>query len=87
MGLKGREGSENEPVQNKGPRGRKFEGHYVFVEGVQRFPYAPCMVYLPTFGIRTFMVNVGKYSLHGACGIHNDTYGILFSNLDVYYNW
>jgi hypothetical protein len=35
------------------------------------FPYAPCIVYLPTFGYIWAIcgVNVGKYSIHGAYGI------------------
>ena len=28
------------------------------------------MVYLSTFGLSLFMVNVGKYSIHGAYGIY-----------------
>ena len=34
------------------------------------FPYAPCIVYLPTFGYIWAIcgVNVGKYSIHGAYG-------------------
>ena len=32
-------------------------------------PYAPCMIYLPTFTVyRKFEPNVGKYSIHGAFG-------------------
>ena len=31
-------------------------------------PYHPCMVYLPTCRLLTFMVNVGKYTIHGYYG-------------------
>ena len=39
---------------------------------VSHFPYHPCMVYLPTFGW-FFMVNVGKYTIHGSYGFVSKT--------------
>ena len=39
-------------------------------KGPERTPDAPCRVYLPTFHPK-FFVNVGKYSIHGACGYSN----------------
>ena len=47
-----------DPTVNKG-----FKGMLV--------PYHPCMAYLPTFGLNfwlKFMVNVGKYTIHGSYG-------------------
>ena len=40
-------------------------------EGINGYPDAPCMEYLPTFGEKWLHSrgNVGKYSLHGAFGL------------------
>ena len=46
-----------------------FINHQVGGEIFYIYPDAPCVEYLPTFGL-VFGVNVGKYSIHGASGIY-----------------
>ena len=50
---------------------------------IHNIPDAPCMEYLPTFGW-TFMVNVGKYSIHGASGIMVHTSKPFFTLSQIY---
>ena len=45
-------------------KSQKFFGHY---------PYHPCMVYLPIYIWLIFMVNVGKYTIHGSYGLWSGT--------------
>ena len=33
-------------------------------------PYAPCMEYSPQFDLNSFMIHVGKYSIHGSKGLY-----------------
>ena len=38
-------------------------------EILRPYPYHPCMVYLPIYIWLIFMVNVGKYTIHGSYGL------------------
>ena len=42
-------------------------------EILRPYPYHPCMVYLPIYIWLIFMVNVGKYTIHGSYGLWSGT--------------
>ena len=48
-------------------------------EGISIIPYAPCVVYVPSFTIR---INVRKYSIHGPMGsCSNHVQGVIPNDL------